>query len=74
MPLREDLVHGGRGLARKTKEGPQARPLLALAVIYDCVTRTEAAKIGGRPSDHPELGVALQRARTSAVARECLLL
>ena len=36
-----------RGLAKKTKDGPQARRLLALAAIYDGVTRTEAAKIGG---------------------------
>ena len=32
-----------RGLARKTKDGPQARRLLALAAIYDGATRTEAA-------------------------------
>lgn len=36
-----------RGLAKKTKDGPQARRLLALAVIYDGATRTEAAKVGG---------------------------
>src|ERR1700674_4262586 len=36
-----------RGLARKAKDGPQARRLLALAAIYDGATRTEAAKIGG---------------------------
>ena len=36
-----------RALARKTKDGPQARRLLALAAIYDGTTRTEAAKIGG---------------------------
>lgn len=36
-----------RGLAKKTKDGPQARRLLALASIYDGATRTEAAKIGG---------------------------
>src|SRR5450432_3078470 len=36
-----------RGLARKTKDGPQARRLLALAAIYDGATRSEAAKIGG---------------------------
>jgi light-regulated signal transduction histidine kinase (bacteriophytochrome) len=34
-------------LAKKTKDGPQARRLLALAAIYDGATRTEAAKIGG---------------------------
>src|SRR4051812_50099993 len=36
-----------RGLARKTKDGPQARRLLALAAIYDGATRTQAAGIGG---------------------------
>ena len=36
-----------RGLAKKTKDGPQARRLLALAAIYDGATRTEAAMIGG---------------------------
>ena len=36
-----------RGLAKKTKDGPQARRLLALAAIYDGATRTKAAKIGG---------------------------
>jgi transposase len=36
-----------RGLAKKTKVGPQARRLLALAMIYDGGTHTEAAKIGG---------------------------
>ena len=32
--------------AKKVKDGPQARRLLALAAIYDGVTRTEAARIG----------------------------
>jgi len=36
-----------RGLAKKTKDGPQARRLLALSAIYEGATRTEAAKIGG---------------------------
>src|SRR5262249_52412831 len=47
-PLRQDFDASQlRGLARKTKDGPQARRLLALAAIYDEATRTEAAKIGG---------------------------
>src|SRR6187401_2122638 len=47
-PLRQDFDASElRGLARKTKDGPQARRLLALADIYDGATRTEAAKIGG---------------------------
>src|SRR6202162_1179865 len=48
IPLRGDFDASQlRGLAKKTKDGPQARRLLALAAIYDGVTRTEAAKIGG---------------------------
>jgi len=35
-----------RSIARKTKDAPQTRRLLALAAIYDGATRTEAAKIG----------------------------
>src|SRR5262249_50263439 len=47
-PLRQDFdAPQVRGLARKTKDGPQARRLLALAAIYDGATRSEAAKIGG---------------------------
>jgi len=43
-PLREDFdAPQVRGLARKTKDGLQARRLLALAAIYDGATRTEAA-------------------------------
>ena len=48
IPLRRDFDASQlRSLARKTKDGPQARRLLALAAIYDGATRTEAAKIGG---------------------------
>src|SRR3977135_1856638 len=48
IPLRRDFGASHlRGLARKTKDGPQARRLLAVAAIYDGATRTEAAKIGG---------------------------
>jgi transposase len=48
IPLRRDFGASQlRGLARKTKDGPQTRRLLALAAIYDGATRTEAAKIGG---------------------------
>lgn len=36
-----------RACARKTKDGPQARRLLALAAIYDGATRTQAARLGG---------------------------
>lgn len=36
-----------RALARKSKDGPQARRLLALAAIYEGASRTGAARIGG---------------------------
>ena len=48
IPLRRDFsAIRLRSLAKKTKDGPQARRLLTLAAIYDGATRTEAAKIGG---------------------------
>src|SRR5947207_11885916 len=48
IPLRRDFDASQlRRFARRTKDGPQARRLLALAAIYDGVTRTEASKIGG---------------------------
>jgi transposase len=48
IPLRQDFDASQlRGLARRSKDGPHARRLLALAAIYDGATRTEAAKIGG---------------------------
>src|SRR6195256_1267569 len=48
IPLRGDFTAAQlRRLAKKTKDGPQARRLLALAVIYDGGTRSEAAKLGG---------------------------
>jgi len=51
IPLRQDFdVSQLRSLARRTKDGPQARRLLALAAIYDGATRTEAAASGFRSS------------------------
>src|SRR5580704_9121039 len=48
LPLRRDFdAPRLRGLAKRTKDGPQTRRLLAPAAIYDGATRTEAAKIGG---------------------------
>jgi transposase len=48
IPLRGDFNAAQlRRLAKKTKDGPQARRLLALAVIYDGGTRSEAAELGG---------------------------
>jgi transposase len=46
--LRNDYGSGAlQAAAKRSKDGPQARRLLALAAIYDGATRTEAAKIGG---------------------------
>src|SRR5215210_6438627 len=48
VPLRTDFDAAAlRAIARTTKDGPQARRLLALAAIYDGATRTAAARIGG---------------------------
>ena len=64
IPLRQDFDASQlRGLAKKTKDGPQARRLLALAAIYDGATRTEAAQDRrGRAADRPGLGGPVQRA------------
>jgi transposase len=46
--LRGDFGAGAlRAATRRSKDGPHARRLLALAAIYDGATRTEAAKMGG---------------------------
>ena len=43
VPLRSDFDASQlRRFARKAKDGPQARRLLALAAIYGGATRTEA--------------------------------
>ena len=48
IPLRADFdVETVRAAAKRSKDGPQARRLLALSAIYEGATRTEAAKIGG---------------------------
>src|SRR5215213_5777909 len=48
VPLRTDFdAKALRAIARTTKDGPQARRLLALAAIYEGATRTAAARIGG---------------------------
>ena len=48
IPLRADFdARMVRGAARRSKDGPQARRLLALAAIYEGASRTEAAKVGG---------------------------
>jgi hypothetical protein len=46
--LRDDFDAGSLwAAARRSKDGGQARRLLALAAIYDGGKRAEAAKIGG---------------------------
>jgi transposase len=48
IPLRADFdAFAVRVCAKKSKDGAQARRLLALASIYDGASRTDAAKIGG---------------------------
>ena len=47
LPLRSDFdALSLRAIAKKTKDGPQARRLLALASIYEGGTRTQAAAMG----------------------------
>ena len=48
VALRTDFTAAGvRTAARQSKDGAQARRLLALAAIYEGASRTEAARIGG---------------------------
>src|SRR3712207_3291186 len=48
VPLRTDFDAAAlRAIARQTKDGAQARRLLALAASYEGASRTEAARIGG---------------------------
>ena len=48
IPLRADFDAAAlRAAARGTKDAAQARRLLALAAVYDGVTRTGAAELGG---------------------------
>ena len=48
LPLRDDFdAPTVRLAAKRSKDGPQARRLLALAAIYEGASRSEAAKIGG---------------------------
>lgn len=48
IPLRADFdASQVRAAGRRSKDGGQARRLLALAAIYDGASRTEAARIGG---------------------------
>lgn len=48
IPLRADFDAAmTRAAAKRSKDGPQARRLLALAAVYEGATRTQAARIGG---------------------------
>ena len=48
IPLRVDFnARMTRAAAKRSKNAPQARRLLALAAIYDGAVRSEAANIGG---------------------------
>ena len=47
IPLRRDFDASQlRSLAKKTKDGPQARRLLALAAIYDGINLKTAKALG----------------------------
>jgi hypothetical protein len=45
-----------RAAARRSKDGPQARRLLALAAIYEGATRTGVEDRRGDAANHPRLG------------------
>lgn len=48
IPLRNDFdAKIVRSAAKRSKDGPQTRRLLALAAIYEGATRSDAAKMGG---------------------------
>ena len=56
--LREDYDAGAlRALAKRAKDGPQARRLLALASIYDGAARSGAAENGGVGSRSSAIGL-----------------
>ncbi len=48
VPLREDFVSADvRGLASRSANADQVRRLLSIAAVYDGMSRTDAARIGG---------------------------
>ena len=48
LPLRSDFDSQTlRGLARRSEDSNQSRRLLSLAAVYDGMSRTQAARIGG---------------------------
>lgn len=63
IPLRTDFdATTVRLAARKSKDGAQARRLLALTAIYEGASRTEASRIGGVTRDTAALGCPPRRA------------
>ena len=65
IPLRSDFDASQlRGLARQTKNAPQARRLLALAAIYEGASRTCGADRRRDAADRARLGAQIQRTRT----------
>ena len=62
--LRGDYDAGAlRVAAKRSKEGPQARRLLALAAIYDGGdARRSGEDRQGEAANHPRLGAQVQRA------------
>ena len=76
VPIRTDYAAGEvRRLAKRAKDGAQARRLLALAAVLDGVSREEAARLGGmdqakyRPDARAIETAADQRSR--AMAQYC---
>lgn len=65
IPLRTDFdAQMTRAAAKRSRDGSQARRLLALAAIYDGATRTDEARIGGVTLQIVRrLGHEVQRAR-----------
>ena len=70
IPLRVDFEAVQlRGLARKTKDGPQARRFLALAAIYDGAKRTGQRRSAGSGFKSSGIGYC---GSTHAVRTACL--
>lgn len=53
-----------RTAARRSKDGAQARRLLALAAIHEGASRTQAADRRGHVADRAGLGDEVQRGRS----------
>ena len=65
IPLRSDFDAAQlRGVARRTKDAPQARRLLTLAAIYEGATRTRGGDWRCDAADRAGLGGEVQRPRS----------